>query len=386
MKDYKYPRRKVHLLVEATNHFGRTIVEGIARFAREQDWDIHFSQRGHLDPVEDILTLSRYDGIISRTFSQSSAELFQRVKIPLVELVGEFSNCPPDIQMNLVEECRMVLNHFKEHGLTRFAFFSALNARWTRNRIELWRSLAGANSPAFLPKTQTRELLSLQWKESDQKRLAAWLESLEKPVGIFIAKDDHAEYLYDAADKIGLKIPEDIAVVGAENDPWYCNLLNPTLSSVDQNGFETGYQAAKRLEEKMSNPRAAFPPVYIVPDRIEVRQSSDVMSIEDEDVRQVLAFIRLNACRGIVTADISKSLDISIRKIQRDFKRLFNKTPLDIMLEIQMDTAKQLLRETRLSVQAISHRVGFSTPEYFVKAFKREVGVTPIAYRRKTGQ
>ena len=380
-------KARVLILCETSSTHGRDIVEGINHFALEHDWNLNFEQRGRYDTTSHRFAPWNVDGIICRTYHRSMYQVLQDSNLPLVELFGQ-PNTGIENEVAIDEQslATMIVNHFLERGHRRFAYYCMEDAPFFHERRErLISTLAthGYSCDIYPTRWIDSDYFFPQWHEKYRAPLTKWLKGLPKPIALYAALDNHAQIILNICREEGIRVPQDISVVGVGNDEWLCQLYKPSISSVDASGYTIGYIAAKLLWEKMEK-------IHIVRDRINVpcsflavRQSSDFYSIDDPDIDRALAFIREHACNRIQINDIVNEINVSERTIYRGFKKYLGRTPQVVILRTQMETAMQLLRETTISVAGIARRTGFSTPEYFVRAFRRECGITPNVYRKQ---
>ncbi|MBR5709705.1 MAG: substrate-binding domain-containing protein [Thermoguttaceae bacterium] len=381
------PYRKIFLVVETTNHFGRNIVEGIAQYALERHWRLDFRQRGCFDPVHLETIPSDVDGVISRTFDRRFAQKLMQLRVPVVELVGEYG-APQDVLIDETALSQMVFNHFRERGIENFGAFSDVRAIWSVRRMNAFKEIvrqAGFFYSEYIPSRHSGNFLLPNWTSKQERDTISWIIKLPKPCGILLGQDIQAKRFYECCLDAGARIPEDVAVVGNENDRWFCEALSPPLSSVEQNGVQFGMVAAQLLEQKMACPEKTFEPIFLSPSHVQVRQSSAITAIKDEDVRESIAYIREHLSQGVKPEDVVNHVNVSIRKLQREFKRLLDVTPQQFILNMQMTVAKQLLLDSRISLRAVSEAAGFNSVEYFTRVFTREIGCSPGRYREGKG-
>jgi LacI family transcriptional regulator len=216
----------------------------------------------------------------------------------------------------------------------------------------------------------------------EQRELAAWVRSLPKPAGVFCCYDIRGRQILEACRSINLRVPDDVAVIGVDNDQVLCELAEPPLSSVIPDTRRTGYLAAQLLEKLMSG-RAVQPTMNLVePLGIATRQSTDVLAIEDQEVSAAVQFIRNHACEGITVDRVLDAVPISRRMLERRFKRIVGRTPHDEIVRVQVERARQMLRGTDLPLKTIAERIGLRHGEYLSVLFKRATGIAPGAYRR----
>ncbi len=211
--------------------------------------------------------------------------------------------------------------------------------------------------------------------------LIAWLRSLPRPIGILTPGDLHAVQLVDVCRAIDITVPEEMAILGRGNDPMICETVRPTLSSLDLDARRVGYEAARLLDQKMSGQKT-HGIVYVSPIGVAVRQSTDLMIIEDADVVQAMQYVRDFACTDIDVPGVAERVGLSQRVLERRFLQYLGRTPKAEIMRVRIDRAKMLLAKTDYSRESIVQKCGFTSPEYFSKAFHRLVGMKPQTYRK----
>jgi LacI family transcriptional regulator len=183
-----------------------------------------------------------------------------------------------------------------------------------------------------------------------------------------------------------VSVPDELAVLGVDNDELLCDLADPPLSSVIPDTRRTGYEAARLLEAMMAGERV--PPVahLVSPLGVATRQSTDVLATDDGDLSAAVRFIREHATEGIRVEDVLRAVPLSRRALEARFKQQLGRTPHQEVLRLRIERVKELLAETDLSLTAIAHRTGYAHVEYLSVAFKRETGVPPSVYRAQVRQ
>jgi LacI family transcriptional regulator len=176
-------------------------------------------------------------------------------------------------------------------------------------------------------------------------------------------------------------VPDEVAVIGVDDDELLCELSNPPLSSVIPNTYRTGYEAAALLDKMMAGERFRSEAHLIAPVGVSTRQSTDVLAIHDRNIARALHYIRNHACSGINVQDVIKAVPQSRRLMEKRFVKLIGRTPHQEILRVQLERVKQLLTQTDLSIDEIAERCGFAHVEYLSVAFKRELGVPPSKFR-----
>ncbi|MEM9704245.1 MAG: helix-turn-helix domain-containing protein, partial [Planctomycetota bacterium] len=188
----------------------------------------------------------------------------------------------------------------------------------------------------------------------------------------------------DACSAVGLSVPEQVSVLGVDNNGQMCNLCTPPLSSVSPNAESVGYRGAEMLADLMNGSPPPAETELIDPVGIETRQSSDAVAVADPSLVAALAFIRENACKGVSVDDVVRSVGLSRSTLERQCRRFLNRSPQAQIRHEQVGRIKELLRTTDLAVAEIAIRCGFEHPEYMHVVFKRVTGVTPGTFRERS--
>jgi LacI family transcriptional regulator len=379
------PRAIPHvlLMIETSGALGRGIIEGIGRYAAENGpWSIKYEYRALDTMPPQWFKEWKGDGIIARTFNAKQAKMLQNTKLPRVELLGLPKYGMAEVRTDFDEEAQLAVDHFWDRGLRHFAYFSCGEAWWIRRCFESYsRLLKERDRRCDLYKTPICGQNMRSWNERYVPHLIRWLRGLPRPIGILTPNDIYAVHLLDICRQIKIAVPEEMAILGRSNDTVICETVRPTLSSLDLGVRRVGYEAARMLDRKMSGKRVQGE-VVVSPNRVEIRQSTDLMVIKDGDVVQAMQFIRDRACKNIDVPRVAQEVGLSRRVLERRFQQHLGRTPKEEILRIRMETAKMLLARTDNSRENIARRCGFASPTYFSMAFHRLVGLKPQAYRK----
>ncbi|BAM02669.1 XylR family transcriptional regulator [Phycisphaera mikurensis] len=372
----------VAVLVGMQTSFQRGIVEGIAGHPRARgSWRVRF------DPYREEANLGgldRCDAAISGLGPEAAERLLDWGR-PVVNCVNESLDRRFAANVSCNDEAvgRLVAEDLVSRGYTRFAAVGMTMAHSSSR-------LAGYLD-ALLALGHEAEVLDLRWGGADRSRmltdadLTRWLLGLPKPVALFATNDVLGNRVIELAGAADVDVPEALVVVGVDNDPALCGLSRPPLSSVELATEHIGHSAAGIIDAILhgGDGSARDITVSVPPRRLVHRQSSNALAIDDADVAAALSFIRQNATRGIGVGDVLDHVPISRRSLELRFTRLLRRTPKQEILRVRIELAKAELATTALQVGEIAHRCGFGDQTRFGIAFKRAVGTTPTAFRRK---
>ena len=181
---------------------------------------------------------------------------------------------------------------------------------------------------------------------------------------------------------MGIAVPEEIAVVGAVDDPAICNVFTPPLSCVDLPAERIGYEAAAMLGRWMAGEKPPRHTLWMAATHVVQRQSTDLVAIEDADVAQAVRFIRERACQGLRVPQVVLHTGLSRRLLELKFQQYLGRTPKEEILKIQLQRAKLLLSQSDMSIESVAEKSGFPSFRHFASLFRREVDATPRAFRR----
>lgn len=378
---------QVAVLVEYSRAYGRGLIEGIVRYAREQgNWQLYSEPRGLEGPPSWLCTWQG-DGILARFSSRTVAESVRAIGLPLVDLYGTLRGTPHAAGDNPAI-ARLAFEHLWERGFRRFAFCGLMPGRnryIDERQACFCQQVAEAGYTCSVFATHIRDLTVSDW-ESESQRLGAWLRQLAHPVGIFTSYDEVACFLLYACQRIGLRVPEDVAVLGAGNDPVLCELSQPPLSSIDLDPVRIGYLAAAMLDQWLRRRREPKDVIRVPPRRVVVRRSTDVLAVEDPKVAAGLQWLREHLSEGVRIPDLARHLCVSVSVLERKFAQVLGRSPKAALLRMQMERARELLVESDLPLKVIARRCGFHSEKYFCDIFYHYHGLRPAAYRREHGR
>jgi len=375
--------KRIAILAETSLASGRQMVSGISRFLDEHnDWSVfqHLGPLGALDP--NAISQWQGDGIIARIANPELLALVQAKQLPTVDILGNIRPQPfPLVKCNDVSIGVTVARHFMEQAHRNFAFVGLNNERWSIERGQGFKDEL---------QTHDEQVETYYLNQSSQNdnvaaenfgSLKAWLSQLQNPVGIMVASDQFAPIVFEACHQIGLSIPEDVSVVSVDNDPPFCDLCRPRLSSVEPNHALVGYQAALTLEALINGQALTKQVIEIDLHTLHPRLSSDLIAIDDPQILKALHFTRKHACDGISIDDIAQAAGLSRSPLQRRFRRVLNRTAGEIILTEKLRSARAMLSQTQLPLSLVAERSGFNCQEYMNYIFKKHLQTSPRQYR-----
>lgn len=379
---------RVALLIESSRAYGRELLLGIASFLQTHGpWSVDHQERGLADGVPGWLRRWKGEGIIGRFETPEMVRRIQRLGVPAVDLRGRFDiSGVPLIETDDRAVVDQAIEHLSGRGLTRFAFCGFTGANYSERRLRYFRERLGdaAASDVFEgPSPRHTGTLDIEAEGlTHVKRLAHWVKGLPRPVGVFACNDIRARQILDVCRESGVSVPDEIAVIGVDNDEILCNLSYPPLSSVEPDARQIGYQAAALLEQMMHGERQTSMKRFLPPRGVVARASTAGLAVPDRLVAMALRHIRENACRGLQVDELLATLPLSRRALERRFRKYVRCSLKEEILRVRLNRVKQLLAETDYPLAAIARRTGFNYVEHLSSLFSDKVGETPGEFRR----
>jgi len=377
---------KVMLLIETSREYARGLLEGIAAWNHEHGpWSFNFQPLGLTQLPPDWLSQWDGDGILVRIDNKKMEKAVLATGLPAIDLRGALAH--PEIHMIGVDNYKiaeLAFRHLQEAGFRHFAFCGQprrLN-RFDDERCDFFSQFvkkAGSICSIFpadnIPQRGNR-------LENERIAISRWLQTLPIPTGLMACKDDRGLQVIDAARHIGRRIPDELAIISVDNDPYFCNMASPTMTSINTNSKQIGYYAAEMLSKMM---KGGSVPKFILlpPGGVIKRMSTDALAIDDKEDAEILRLLRQQALGGLTVEQLIKQLDTSRSTIERVVKKYLNRTPKAEMLRIQIEHSKNLLRQTSISIPIVAAQSGFRSTTYFVAAFSKYVGISPIRFRKQ---
>jgi LacI family transcriptional regulator len=362
------------------------MLKGIAHFERtHQVWTAFHDDQGRAEIDPRWLASRPWDGVISRHTTAGMVQMCAKLKIPLVDL-NDTAPFPgvPKIRPDNVALGHLAAEHLLERGFERFGFAGFSNDGWSCERRDGFveaLNLAGRKCDVYdvdYPGDSTPA-----WATEQISGLTEWIKRLAKPAGIMACFDLRGQQILVAAHENDILVPEEIAVLGVNNDPIRCELSFPPLSSVVPNAFLSGYRAAETLAEMLAGRKPKALDERIEPVGVVTRPSTDVLAIDDRMLASALSYIRLNAYRGISVNNVVRHAYGSRSQLEKKFRRHLGHSPQAEIRRVQVGKIKQLLMETDFPLKRIAELAGFDHVEYMCVVFKRLVGESPGSYRKR---
>ncbi len=377
----------IALLAHLDAGYYRGVLRGINHYSDQvRCWA--FAMVGNLSDVPAMLREFRPAGVLAFRYSPALTQMLQALRVPVVMLTNtDAHQTLPMVSVDDVAVGRLAAEHFLGRGFRNLAFVGSSQYRFSNQR-EQGFSEAAASAGASLRSFYDVRLPSSAnaWGWSGQPELNQWLGDLPRPVGILAANDALAFRVTEICRRMELRVPEDIALVGVDDDEPVCKLAHPPLSSVKQPLERIGYEGARLLDQLMSGEAPPAQPILFPPIEVVTRRSSDILAIADPDLAVALRFIHNNAHRPIGIKQVLEEVPLSRRSLERKCREALGRSPLEELLRIRLNLVKTLLSGTDLPMSGIAAQTGFRSGKQMSMTFQEQLAITPGFYRRQYRQ
>lgn len=371
----KGSRFELALAMDYASPFVRDAVRGIARYGFQRgDWRFYAP---HGVPEVPLASLNTWkgDGVIGMLDCAAVSSLRKR-GIAAVNIFGRFADLPEaSVVVDNRALGRMAADYFIRKGIRRFAITGRRMFGDATLKYEGY--IAALSDQGF----QCLELKSLRAVRAVKARIRTI--GGEGPVGILATEDPVGRTVISACIDAGLRVPEDVAVLGINNDSFACEMLSPQMSSIELGAERIGWQAAQMLEQLMAGGARPDQPIHILPEKIVERHSTDLTAVNDDAMAAALRFIRENAHRPVQVGEVARAAHVGRRTLENRFRALLQTSVHCAIRRERIQRACRLLKETDMLIEVLCESCGYATRERFNEAFRKETGTTPSAWRQK---
>jgi LacI family transcriptional regulator len=373
--------RRIILLIEKSRSFGRGLLRGIARYSDQYGpWIFQeippFYHQDHKS-LKKWLSSTDAQGILGHLADPRIIETVLERKLPTVL-------CNVSIPGQIVTDDRAIgalgAGYFLERGYHSFGYSGISGLFWSEQRGEAFQE-----SVTQAGHTVHHHLAPLLGKTHAQAKhqsaLVDWLGSLAKPAAVMACNDEQARDVLRACRTAEITVPNEVAVLGVDNDDMVCNFCFPRLSSIALDVDKAGYEAAACLETLMASQKSHGPAVEVAPLYVVPRMSTDLLAIKDSRVAAAMRYLHQNPRCTIQVGDLAQAAGLSRRSLEQRFQQVLGKSPHEVIRRVRIEQMAQMLIETDLPVAQIAQLLGFSYVRNMARWFKQHIGMSPSAYR-----
>jgi LacI family transcriptional regulator len=380
------PLLRIGLVFNPSLAYCRGILRGITRYAEARpDW--LFLPIAPGPQAARRLRAACPSGVIAHIYSDDLADALPRLGLPVVNVCGVFDGLPvPRVGVEDDQCGRLAAEHFVDRGLRQFAFVGQRDHAYSVRREAGFRqALEGRGfRPVCYHERRPRPFDPMGRLWLLDQSLQRWIAALPRPVGIFAPNDLWGVQLIEVCRQAGLQVPEEVALLGVDNDDLLCGLARPPLSSVALPHERVGYEAAGLLSRLLRRGQPPSRPRLVPPVGVVARRSTDVLAVSDPEVAAAVRFVRANRHRPIRVPDILREVLVSRRALERRFRRILGRGLLEEIRRAHVLCAQELLAQSDLPMPAVAVHAGFSDARQLSTVFRMVTGQTPTAYRAQS--
>jgi LacI family transcriptional regulator len=377
-------RPHVVVLAEPMHPTGREFLQGVFQYAEEQGgWSLHYATRALRERPGEWLSLC--DGVIARMPDDRTVRAIRRRGVPFVSL--DYGRRPrrdrPQVRVADHAIGRKAAAFFVRQGARAFAFVGRMGKPWSECRLAGFRDAVRRGGDTV----HVMDIMSFEAADAPMpwnlhKRLGDWAQGLPRPCAVLCANDEIGFHVAEACRLAGLRIPDELSLLGVDNDVLFCELCHPPLASIDPGHLRCGWRAAACLDCLMLGKLPEQAVEYVPPGEIVLRRSADLLTVNDPNLAAAVRFIEDHACEAINVDAVALHAGLSRSVLQRRFKAAFRQTIHARIIQERLQHACQLLVRTARPIGDIAAQTGFAHQSYMGAIFRRRLGISPAQYRR----
>ncbi len=359
----------------------RAIAIGVSRFRRDHPNVRLVSLPEPIAELESVLRRMHVNGIVGALSSPELIEVARGVGVPAVNVSNRVKKIVlPRVITDDAAAGRLGAEHLLERGLRDLAFAPFRHSAYSTERERGFHEAVEAGGARF------HRIQEDPRRATTPERMMRSIGALPKPVGILACNDRCGRHVLESCLEVGLRVPDEVAVLGVDDDPVECELTPVPLSSVRLQGEQVGYEACRLLLRLIEGKAPPKLPILIPPVGVTVRRSSDVIAVSDAAVAQALRLIRERATESMTIASLLRDVPLSRRVLETRFRELLGRSPYAEVMRLRVQWAKQLLTETNLRVSEVAEQSGFGELRRLSVVFRAKTGLTPSEYRAQFRQ
>jgi len=380
---------KIILLLDFAEEYSKSLMKGINTYSREVGpWIFCRMPLFHRETVgiDGILKWALEwgaDGIIGQLYNDKDIERFVQAGIPVIaqDFKERFAEIP-NITGAYHETGQLGADYFLKKGFTNFAFYGFSDIVWSRERSEGFedRVKSAGHKVHYFEHKKARSTELWYYKPSS---LSRWLKSLPKPIGLMACDDNQGQHITEACRHVGIRIPEEVAVLGVDNDEMICDLSDPPLSSIALDVEKGGYDAAKLLEHLIKHSITDYHDIVVKPMQVITRHSTDIYATNDDHIASSLKFIHQNIDKNLHVDEVVKQVPLSRRALEKRFLEITGYPVYKYIFNLRIEKFTQKLLDTDMSVFEIALDMGLTDSKNIARQFRQVKGCSPSVYRNK---
>ncbi|WP_026631217.1 AraC family transcriptional regulator [Dyadobacter alkalitolerans] len=379
---------KIILLLDFAEEYSKSLMKGINTYSKEfGPWIFCRMPLFHRETVgiDGILKWAlewKADGIVGQLYNKDIEKIVQ-AGIPVIaqDFKERFAEIP-NVTGGYHEAGQLGADYFLKKGFTNFAFYGFNDIVWSRERAEGFeeRLKKRGHKVHYFEHKKARSTELWYYKPSS---LSRWLKSLPKPIGLMTCDDNQGQHITEACRQLGIRIPEEVAVLGVDNDEMICDLSDPPLSSIALDAEKGGYDAAKLLDHMIKHGTAHYYDIIVKPVQVITRHSTDIYATNDDHIASSLKYIHQNIDKNLHVDEVVKQVPLSRRALEKRFLEITGYPIYKYIFNLRIEKFTQKLLDTDMSVFEIALDMGLTDSKNIARQFRQAKGCSPSVYRNR---
>ena len=380
---------KIILLLDFAEEYSKSLLKGISKYSTEHGpWSycrmpLYYRETIGIKGILEWAKDWGADGIIGQLYNEIDLDLLVDSKIPVVaqDFKERFTEIP-NITGAYHEAGEMGASYFLKKGFKNFAFYGFNDIVWSRERAEGFEKKINAMGYKvnYFEHRKSRSTDLWYYKSNS---LSKWLLSLPKPIALMTCDDNQGLHITEACKQNKIRIPEEVAVLGVDNDEMLCELSDPPLSSIGLDIEKGGYDTAKLMEQMIQTSASNFYDIRVKPTQVITRQSTDIYATNDDHIASSLKYIHKNIEKNLQVEEVVKQVPLSRRSLEKRFLQITGYPIYKYIFNLRIEKFTQKLLETDQTVFEIAMDLGLNDSKNIAKQFKQVKGCNPIEYRKR---
>ncbi len=378
--------KKIMIIIDTSRASGRKFLSGAEKhISTLTDWEVYIQPPDYLKkecPDSNIgFPIEKLDGLLIR--DAINTVRIMNIDIPKVvnDTRREIIPGTSTIITDSMKIGKVAAEYFLGLGFKHFAFYGFEEFAWSQKRHNGFKDILTERGIKTVYRFENQRLRDYQ-SITERRKISEWLKQLPRPLCVFACNDDRAISVLDACKIADLSVPEEVAVLGVDNDELICNLSFPPLSSIELDFEKAGFVAAQHLNDLIQN-KSGNKIIHVSPIEIIERRSTDILAITNEDIAAAMIFIHSHFHQPIQVVDVVEATSLSRRQLERLFKKILQRTIKNEIERLRIELMTKKLLNSNQSIYQIANELEFTDPEHFSRYFKNATSLSPLEFRRR---
>lgn len=377
--------RRIALAFPSVMMSADSLMHGILDYARKHGGWSFTRLPEQIDPTATWLKDWKGDGAFAVVTTHEDAAMLHALRFPVVNVMGYVPSIEiPTATLDHHAIGRLQAEHLLERRFQRLAYYGTSDLWFSRERLAGFREAAEKAHVKVVPWMVSSGIQTRPRLTDQQAELARWLRQMKPPFGVATSSDLRGCMVLDACAALGLRVPEDVAVIGMDNDPSVAPFATPPLSSVVRNDRELGFLAAQLLDDLIEGRKPKKLCVQVQPAGVVSRRSTETLGVDSSEVHQLIQDIRSHISEPFGVEFLMTRAHSSRRQIERLFIQETGYPPYTLINRLRIEHACNLLaKPEKRSLTSIAKECGFTELRRFSLVFKQQTGLTPKIFREQ---